>query len=143
MNGLYDGPVWVAHVLAVLGLLELGPALIHSFAPDGGAFAIAGLHQQAGRATIIGLFAWAGATQLCWALIILSVAFRYRVFLRPMLALMALEKSLIALNGWLLKPNPGLHHPPALYAALVAVPFLLALLAASFAPSSRHHEEMP
>jgi hypothetical protein len=131
LNGLYRGPGWVPKALLVLGLLELGPALIHSFAPDGGAFAIAGLDASAGRRTIIGIFAWAGATQFVWALTILAVAWRYRVFLPAILALMLCEKSLIALNGWVLKGAGASHHPPAHYAVLVAIPLLGGLLAAS------------
>jgi hypothetical protein len=137
MNQSYDGPAWLPWVAFVLGLLELGPALIHSFAPDGGAFTIAALPEAAGRTTIIGIFAWAGATQLVYATIILAVALRYRVFIRAMLLLMLVEKSLIALNGWVLKGANAHHHPPAMYAVLVAIPLLAALVAASFAGGTK------
>jgi hypothetical protein len=144
MNQEYHGRGWLAWVVFALGLLELGPALIHSFAPDGGAFRIAGLPDTAGRATIIGIFAWAGATQLIYAIIILAVALRYRVFIPAVLLLMLIEKSLIALNGWVLKDTHTPHHPPAMYAVLVAIPLLAGLLAASPAGTSRtlpHHDQ--
>ena len=128
-NNRYTGPRWLPYVVLLLGVGELIPSLIHSFAPDGGAFSIAGLAPTAGRAQIIGIFAWAGATQIVWALTIVTVALRYRDFVPAVLLLMLLEKSLIALNGWVLKPTP--HHAPALYIVLLALPILGTLTLAS------------
>jgi hypothetical protein len=136
-NNRYTGLRWLPYVLLLLGMGELIPSLIHGFAPDGGAFSIAGIAPTAGRVQIIGIFAWAGATQLVWALTIMAVALRYRDFIPAVLLLMLIEKSIIALNGWLLKPAPGTHHPPALYIVLLAVPILGTLLLASLANPPR------
>jgi len=145
MNAGYTGPVWISYALVLLGMLELIPALIHTFAPDGGAFSIAGLNPEAGRETIIGVFAWAGATQFVFALTILAVAFHYRVFLRAILTLLIVEKSIIALNAWVLKESGAPHHPPGTYGVLAAIPVLLLLPLLSYrvgtgaVESSREH----
>ncbi len=130
-NHLYRGPGWVIAVMYVLSVLTIGPALVHMFKADGGAFAIAGLDPAAGRDVIIGIFAWAGASQFVWGLAMLGVTHRYRDFVPAILGLGMMEQSLISLNAWVLKPGHGLHHPPGTIIALVAVPLLAGLLAAS------------
>lgn len=148
MNASYRGPRLVARIVALLGVAEILPALIHAFAPDGGAFSIARLPPGAGRETIVSVFAWAGATQLVWGLVILGAGLRYRVFLPPILALLLIEKSVIALNGWLLKgPALSAHHPPGLWVVLALLPLLAVLLAAAArhgaGPSAASPERTP
>lgn len=133
-NARYAGPGWVVAVAGVLTFGMLVPSLIHMFAPDGGAFAIAALDASAGRQTIIGIFAWAGATQFVYALVMLGVLLRWRNFLPLMLLLTATEQTLIALNGWVLKPSATGHHPPQMYAVFVSIPLLLTLAAAASRP---------
>lgn len=48
-----------------------------------------------------------------------------------MFVLLLLERSIIALNTWVLKPGEGTHHPPEAYATLAAQPVLAVLLALS------------
>jgi hypothetical protein len=60
----------------------------------------------------------------------LLIGLRHRPLVPAALALVLLERSLHALDGWLLKTGSG-HHPPEHYAALIAVPVLGVALAAS------------
>lgn len=113
--------------LAVCGVLSVVPGSIHVFLPDGGAGAIAGIDLAPDGARIIGMFAWAGATQIVWGLVMLAVALRYRALVPLALALLLLERCLHALNFWVLKP--GTHHPPESYAVLVALPLIALFLA--------------
>lgn len=54
------------------------PGAIHAFLPDGGAGVIAGLDLTHNAATIIGVFAWVGATQIVWGLTMLMVSLKKR-----------------------------------------------------------------
>jgi len=129
-NHEYRGAVGSAHFLTVLAVLTIVPGCIHTFLPDGGAGVIAGIDLgQCGR-PIIALFAWAGATQIALGLAMLGVSVRYRSLVPAMLGLVLVERSLHALNGWVLKGAGG-HHPPEHYAVLVGVPLLAIALALS------------
>lgn len=133
-NAQYSGAAFVPYALMVLGLGEFFPSLIHSFKPDGGAFSIAHIApaNAAEGARIVALFAWAGATQLAYALIILAVALRYRAFTAAMLLIMLLEKTILALDFWWLKAGSApYHHPPAHFGALIALPILSFLFISS------------
>ena len=55
-----------------MGLATLGPGLIHSFLPDGGAGVIAGMDLSGNGAAIVRVFAWAGATLIVWGLTLLA-----------------------------------------------------------------------
>lgn len=113
--------------LAVCGLLSIVPGCIHTFLPDGGAGVIAGIDLAGDGARIIGLFAWAGATQIVWGMMMLAIALRYRALVPLALALLLAERGLHALNFWVLKS--GNHHPPESYAVLVALPVIVLFLA--------------
>lgn len=119
-------PTAASHFLVLCGVLTVVPGTIHVFLPDGGAGVIAGIDLTGHGARIIGLFAWAGATQIAWGLMMLAVALRYRTLLPLTLALLLLERGLHALNFWVLKP--GTHHPPESYAVLVALPVIAVFL---------------
>lgn len=134
-NDRYAGRPLAPRALLLLSILTIGPALIHVFLPDGGAGVIAGLDLSQNGAQIVGLFAWAGATQLVFGLTLLIVALRHRDFVPLMLALLLLEQSIISLNLWVLKPGSSGHRPPGAYGSLLAVPVLLGLL--HFARSPR------
>jgi hypothetical protein len=129
-NEQYRGALGAAHVLTLLAVLTILPGCIHTFLPDGGAGVIAGIDLGECGRTIIALFAWAGATQIALGLAMLGVSLRYRSLVPPMLALVLLERTLHALDGWLLKGGGG-HHPPEHYAVLVGVPLVAAALALS------------
>lgn len=113
--------------LVLCGVLAVVPGTIHVFLPDGGAGVIAGLDLARDNGRTIGLFAWAGATQIVWGLMMLAVGLRYRLLVPLALALLLLERTLHALNFWVLKP--GTHHPPESYAVLGAVPIIALFLA--------------
>jgi len=130
-NAQYEGAPLAAHFLAFVGLTTLGPGLIHTFLPDGGAGVIAGMDLSRNGAAIVGVFAWAGATQIVWGITLLAAALRYRSLVPPLFALLLLERSLIALNLWWWKAPAGEHRPPEAYATLFLLPLLALALAAS------------
>lgn len=131
-NAHYAGAPLAAHFLTLVGVLTIGPGLIHTFLPDGGAGVIAGMDLSVNGAAIVGVFAWAGATQIVWGIALLVASLRYRTLVPPLFALLLLERSLIALNLWVLKAPAGDHHrPPEAYATLVTLPLLLGALALS------------
>jgi hypothetical protein len=138
-NAQYAGSPLAARFLSLVGALTIAPGLIHTFLPDGGAGVIAGLDLSRNGATVIGVFAWAGATQIVWGISLLVASLRYRSLVPPLLALVLAERSLIALNIWLLKPSSSGHHPPEAYATLVSLPIIVAALLISM----RRREEKP
>ena len=127
-NAHYAGAPLAAYFLTFVGITTLGPGLIHTFLPDGGAGVIAGMDLSGNGAAIVGVFAWAGATQIVWGLTLLVCSVRYRSLVPPLFALLLLERSLIALNLWVLKAPVGGHPPPEAYATLVTLPLLLGAL---------------
>jgi len=130
-NHGYAGSSLAAYFLTFTGITTIGPGLIHAFLPDGGAGVIAGLDLSGNGAAIVGVFAWAGATQIVWGITLLVASLRYRSLVPPLLALVLLERSLIALNQWVLKVPASDHRPPEAYATLVVLPLLVASLALS------------
>ncbi len=124
-NAAYGGSVVAAHMLAVFAILTIVPGLIHTFLPDGGAGSIAGLDLRDNRRVVVGLFAWAGATQIALGLVMLAVALRYRSLVPLLLGVVLLERTLHLLNAWVLKSVGTRHHPPEHYALLVGVPLLV------------------
>ena len=130
-NSSYGGAPLAAWFLTFIGVTTIGPGLIHSFLPDGGAGVIAGIDLSGNGAAVIGAFAWAGATQIVWGTALLVASLRYRSLVPPLLVLVAVERSLIALNIWVLKPSASGHHPPEAYATLVSLPLILGALALS------------
>ncbi|MCE9521393.1 MAG: hypothetical protein K8S25_03045 [Alphaproteobacteria bacterium] len=131
-NGAYVGHPIAAWFLTLAAIGTIGPGCIHAFLDDGGAVRIAGLDLPPdSRTLVIGLFAWAGATQLVWGLLMLAVSLFYRSFVPLYLALILVERSVIALNQWIFKPGEGPHHPPEAYVTLVLIPVALLMLAFS------------
>ncbi|MBI1361579.1 MAG: hypothetical protein GC155_14980 [Alphaproteobacteria bacterium] len=130
-NSDYLGARSAAWFLALIGALTFVPGCIHTFLSDGGAGVIAGLDLTANGPQVIGLFAWAGATQIAWGAMMLAVALRYRPLTPLALALLLVERTLHALDGWLLKAPAIGHKPPEAYAVLVALPLILIFLALS------------
>jgi hypothetical protein len=118
-NADYRGARSAPWFLAAAAVLTILPGLIHSFLPDGGAEAIAGLDLGDQRHLVISVFAWEGATQLALGFAMLAVALRYRPLTPLFLALLILERGLMTLQAWVLKPGP--HHPPEHYASPVTV----------------------
>lgn len=128
-NAAYRGHPAAAWFLGLAALLTIVPGLIHSFAPDGGAVGIAGLDLGDRRDLVVGVFRWQGATQLAFGIAMLAVALRYRSLTPLLLALLVLERGLMALHGWGL--NAGDHHPPEHYGSLAGVVLGVVFLALS------------
>lgn len=129
-NYRYRGATASARFLTLVSVLTILPGAVHTLLPDGGAGTIAGIDLGAAGPVIVALFAWAGATQIAFGIATLVVSLRYRDLVPLMLALVVLERSLHALNGWVLKRGSG-HHPPEHYAVLVVLPLLLIAFAGS------------
>lgn len=137
-NAQYTGSRGAAQVLGVLAVLTIVPGCIHGFLPDGGAGSIAGIELGPCGPVIVALFAWAGATQIVFGLVMLAASLRYRSFVPPVLALLLLERSLHLANAWFWKTPSG-HHPPEHYAVLVGVPIIVLALAASLRRGALAH----
>ncbi len=135
-NDRYCGSIGAARLLTALAILTIVPGCIHTFLPDGGAGVIAGLDLSRCGAVIVALFAWAGATQIAFGIVMLLASLRYRNFVPLVLALVLLERGLHALNAWGFKAGTG-HHPPEHYAVLVGLPLVAIALALSLRP--RNH----
>ncbi|WP_397414325.1 hypothetical protein [Phenylobacterium sp.] len=133
-NAHYRGHPAAAWFLTLCGVMTIVPGLIHSFAPAGGAIAIAGLELGDQARLVRGLFAWEGATQIAFGLGLLAVALRYRPLVPLFLALVVVERGLMSLQGWVLLPSTGGHHPPEHYASPVSVVLALGFLALSLRP---------
>lgn len=133
-NSQYRGAMSAVWFLGLVTLLTLGPAMIHSFAPSGGAEGIAGLDLGDRRDLVVGVFAWEGATQLAFGLAMLAVALRYRPLTPLFLALVIVERGLMSLQAWVLKPPADGHHPPEHYGSPVTVALALVFLALSLRP---------
>ena len=120
-NAGYQGHPAAPLFLLLAAILTLGPGLIHSFLPDGGAGAIAGLDMGDRRDLVISVFRWQGATQLAFGLALLAVALRYRSLTPLFLVLLMVERGLMALHGWVLSPPASGHHPPEHFGSLAGV----------------------
>jgi hypothetical protein len=120
-NAHYAGSKWAAWFLVLSGFFELVPGCIHYFLPDGGAGVIAGLDLSHDRATILGAFAWMGSLQIPFGIALIVVGLKYRALVPLFLLLNLMERGLMALAGWVLRPSPGGHHPPEHYGSVVAV----------------------
>lgn len=130
-NDQYEGSPAAAYFLGLTAVLTIIPGLIHTLLPDGGAGVIAGLDLSHNPSLIIGMFAWVGAVQVPHGIAVLLVALRYRTFVPLFLALTLLERALVALAGWVLKPPASGHHPPEHYASVIVLPLLAFFLARS------------
>lgn len=133
-NGQYRGARSAVWFLGLCTLLTLGPGLIHSFLPDGGAGVIAGLDMGDRRDLVIGTFRWEGATQLALGVCMLAVTLRYQPLTPLFLAAVIVERGLMSLQAWVLTPPAGGHHPPEHYGSPVTVALALVFLALSLRP---------
>ncbi len=130
-NGTYHGSLVAARLLTVFSILTIVPGCIHTFAADGGAGTIAGIDLSQNGRVIVAVFAWAGATQIAFGLMMLLASLRYQSLVPLVYVLTLLERSLHALNAWVLKGSGSNHHPPEHYAVLLALPLLCTALAYS------------
>jgi len=128
-NADYRGARISAWFLLLAAVMEFIPGCIHFFLPDGGAGVIAGIDLSQGGRTIIAVFAWFGALQIAFALLLLAIALRYRSLVPLGLMAVILSRALMAYDGWFGKGSHGDHHPPEHYGSPVAVLLGLIFLA--------------
>ena len=136
-NADYRGHPAAAWFLTLVGVLSIIPGCIHYFLPDGGAGVIAGIDLSVRGATIIAVFAWLGALQIPHGIAQAVIGWRYRPLVPLFLALVIVERGLMAIDGWLLKGAGAAHHPPEHYASVVAVVLATIALWLSLRPISR------
>lgn len=133
-NADYRGHAAAPWALFVFSLGTIIPGLIHSFLPDGGAGVIAGLDMGDRAELVRSVFAWEGATQLALGFPMLAVALRYRPLTPLFLAMVIVERGLMTLQGWVLRPPSSGHHPPEHYASPVVVGLALIFLMLALRP---------
>jgi hypothetical protein len=130
-NDQYRGATISAWFLALAAVLTIIPGAIHYFLPDGGAGVIAHIDLSTNGQTIIAIFAWYGAMQIPFGLLLLAVAMHYRTLVPLCLLLSVMMQALGAYSAWFWKGSHGDHHPPEHYASVAAVVLGLIFLALS------------
>jgi len=136
-NDQYDGHPASAWFLALAAVVSLAAALVHTLLPDGGAQVVAGLELGDRRDLVVAVFRWEGATQIALGLGMLAVALRYRPLTPLFLALLIVERGLMALEGWVISPPADGHHPPEHYGSVVVAILAVGFLALSLQPRTR------
>jgi len=120
-NAQYRGAKVSAWFLALAAVLTIIPGAIHYFLPDGGAGVIAGIDLSTRGDTIIAIFAWYGAMQIPFGLLLLAIALRYRTLVPLCLLATVIMQALGAYAAWFGKGSHGDHHPPEHYASAAFV----------------------
>lgn len=133
-NADYRGSILAAWFLVLSAVLTIVPGIIHYCLPDGGAGVIAHIDLTSRADTIIAIFAWYGAMQIPFGLLILIIALRYRTLVPLVLMLLILMQSLSAFAAWFWKGAHGDHHPPEHYASAVFVGLGVIFLTLSLRP---------
>ena len=120
-NAEYRGSTLAAWFLVVSAVMTIVPGMIHYFLPDGGARVIAHIDLTTRADTIIAIFAWYGAMQIPFGILILVIALRYRALVPLVLLLLIMMQALSAFAAWVWKGSHGGHHPPEHYGSAVFV----------------------
>jgi hypothetical protein len=120
-NEDYRGAVVSARFLALSGGLTILAGSIHYFLPDGGSGIIAHVDLTTRADTIIAIFAWYGAMQIPFGILLLIIARRYRSFVPLALLLVIIMQALSAFSAWFWKGSHGGHHPPEHYGSAIFV----------------------
>ncbi|TFU03762.1 hypothetical protein EUV02_11510 [Polymorphobacter arshaanensis] len=137
-NAQYHGAAVSAWFLALAAVMSIIPGAIHYFLPDGGAGVIAGIDLGAAGQTIIAVFAWYGAIQIPFGLLLLAIALRYRPLVPLALLMLIVMAALSAWSDWLGKGAHGNHHPPGHYGHIVTLVLALVFLVLALRqPSTR------
>jgi len=103
-------------------VLTVIPGLAHDFKNDRGAESIAGLKLEAQCEAGIGVFAWLGASQIRWGLLLRAVALQSTMLVPLHLLLTVLQRSRL-LPRWWARNGMVRHRPPEHYASLALLPF--------------------
>ena len=132
-NAEYRGSGLAVGFQMLSAVLTIIPGLIHYFLPDGGAGVIAHIDLTTRADTIIAIFAWYGAMQIPFGLLVLIIALRYRTLVPLTLLMLLIMQALSAYSAWFWKGAHGDHHPPEHYgsAAFVALGVVFLLLSLS------------
>ncbi len=133
-NADYRGSRLAVGFLILSAILTILPGLIHYALPDGGAGVIAHIDLTTRADTIIAIFAWYGAMQIPFGLLILIIALRYRSLVPLALLLLLVMQSLSAFSAWFWKGSHGDHHPPEHYGSAIFVGLGLVFLILSLRP---------
>lgn len=136
-NDQYHGARISAWFLALTSVLMIVPGAIHYFLPDGGAGVIAHIDLSTRADTIIAIFAWYGAMQIPFGLLLLAIAVRYRALVPLCLLLTVMMQALGAYAAWFSKGSHGDHHPPEHYSSAAFVLLGLVFLALALPPRKR------
>ncbi len=134
-NADYRGSILSVWFLGLSAVMTIIPGLIHYFLPDGGAGVIGNVDLTTRADTIIAIFAWYGAMQIPFGLLILIIALRFRTLVPLVLLLLVLLQSLSAFSAWFWKGSHGGHHPPEHYGAALFVVLGLVFFTLSLRPS--------
>ncbi len=124
-NADYRGSTISVAFLAFTALFTIGPAFVHYFLPDGGAGVIAGMDLSMNGDVVIATFAWMGATQTAYGLILLAIAVYYRPLTALALSAELVHRLMSAAAAWGFKASANGHHPPEHYATLINIPLLI------------------
>ena len=135
-NADYRGAVVSAWFLVLASVLTIVPGLIHYALPDGGAGVIAHLDLSTRAETIIAIFAWYGAMQIPFGILMLVIALRYRTLVPLTLLMAVIMQGLGAYSAWFWKGSTTGHHPPEHYASVVSVVLGIVFLALSLRRTS-------
>jgi hypothetical protein len=127
-NADYRGATVSAWFLMLASVLEFIPGCIHYFLPDGGAGVIAGIDLSVRGDTIISVFAWFGALQIALALLLFTIALRYRTLVPLGLLAVIIARVLMSYDGWFGKASHSGHHPPEHFGSPVAAVLALVFL---------------
>lgn len=136
-NAAYRGSPLSVWFLMLSAVLTIVPGLIHYALPDGGAGVIAGVDLTFTGPTIIAIFAWYGALQIPFGLLLVIIALRYRSLVPLLLLVLVLQQALGAWTAWFWKGAHSDHHPPEHYASVVFVVLGLLFLGLSLRPGDR------
>lgn len=118
-------------IFTLISIISTVRSLIHLFAPDGGAASIAGMDLSvAGADGIIFAFALWGSSQLIYAVIQLTVAFRYRSLV-PFMYLLLILETILRMSVGYMKPVTFLQTPPGAIGNYVLLPLAVLMLALS------------
>jgi hypothetical protein len=112
-------------------VLTILPGIIHYFLPDGGSGVIAHIDLTTRADTIIALFAWYGAMQIPFGVLVLVIALRYRALTPLTLLQLIVMQALSSFAAWFWKGSHGDHHPPEHYGSAAFVVLGVVFLALS------------
>ncbi len=130
-NDDYHGAKASAWFLVLASILTIVPGLIHYGLPDGGAGVIGGVDLTTRADTIIAVFAWYGAMQIPFGILMLIIALRYRTLVPLTLLMAVIVQALGAYSAWFWKGATTGHHPPEHYASVAGTILGLVFLALS------------